>query len=51
MQGIIEKSRKILNFTKIIMEIIHILGYKFKESWKSQGKNGINGEFFGYNTY
>ena len=51
MQGILEKSRKILNFTKILMEIIHFLGYKFKESWKIPEKNGLNCDFIEYNTY
>ena len=51
MKGILEKSRKILNFTKILMEIIHIWGYKCKESWKIPDNNGINGDIFGYNTY
>ena len=33
-QGTLEKSRKILNTMKILLVIIPILGYKFKESWR-----------------
>ena len=51
MQGTLEKSRKILNTMKILLVIIPILCYKFKESWKIPEKNAINGGFFGYNTY
>ena len=35
----------------ISLDIISILGYKLKEPWKIPEKNGINGDFFGYNTY
>ncbi len=36
---------------KIPLVFIPILDYKFKESFKIPEKNGINGDFFGYNTY
>ena len=50
MQGILENDGNILNFTKILMEIIHFLGYKFKESWKIPEKNGLICDIIGYNT-
>ena len=51
MQGIMENSRIILNYTKILLIIIHILGHKLKEPWKIPEKNGINCNFIGYETY
>ena len=36
---------------KIQLVLIPILGYKFKESWKTLEKNGVNSDSIGYNTY
>ena len=46
-----ENSRIILNYTKILLIILHILGYKLKELWFIPDKNGINCNFIGYDTY